>query len=73
MLMAKAPGSWSSFMAQVLVPSFWPGVLTWVLASNIGQEALLVHVTGLVLWPILLAQVVGHWPRFFAWVLVPGF
>ena len=69
--MAKAPGSLSSSMAQVLVQSFWPGFLTWVLASNMGQEALLVHVTGLVLWPVLLAQVVGHWPRFFAWVFDP--
>ena len=71
MLMAEAPGFWSSFMAQVLVQDVWPGVLTKVLASNMGQEALLVHVTGLVLWPGLLAQVVGHWPRFFAWVLDP--
>ena len=54
--MWKSGYIYNKYINPVFVPGYWPGVLAWDLASNMGQEALyLAHVTGLYYWHRLLA------------------
>ena len=53
MLMAKAPGSWSSFLAKVI----GLGSRLWLLAQF--QWICLANIVGPGYWPGLLAQAVG--------------
>ena len=71
MLMAKAPGSWSSFLAKVigLGSRLWLyAQFQWIwLASfnGYGWQILLAQGTGLGCWPRLLVHVVDpcYWRR----------
>ena len=58
MLMAKAPGSWSSFLAKVI----GLGSMLWLLAQF--QWIWLANIVDSGYWPGLLTHIIGEGPRF---------